>query len=330
VHCLFLLKLFGVDFIFTRFTPFFTYRICAMRLFNRSVLLTSLCLFALVVFLTGCSHSVQTHVPKAATRPLDLAKPEDNMTAFLKMRITTELNKEVYFYASGKIYSFVPGERDRALFDFEMYNVGKIVQTEGGYQMLTREVGFYRDLKTGEYLAKWENPWTKKTEEVIHVWNDPVNQKFQLEGPRGKWAVPFTMLGDRVVMNNDIFLTYPSPLKVAEYPENSASDSYEAAELFQFFAHKADLDNPAIQNAPAEVSWTRIGPWLPWMGMGQRAGNLVYQTRGYKTEKWEDLPQHMRDFIMGKFPEFKHAPDANTAENETSWTYFKKLKSANK
>lgn len=302
-----------------------------MRLFNRTVLLANLCWFSFAVLQTGCNHSAQTLAPKAAAaQPLDLSKPEDNMTAFLKMRLSTTENEEVYFFASGKIYSFVPGERDRPLFDFEMYNVGKIVKIEGGYQMLTREVGFYKDLKTGEYLAKWENPWTKKTEEVIHVWNDPVNQKFQLEGARGKWGVSYTEMGDRVAMNTDIFLTYPSPLTVAEFPENSASDTYEAAELFQFFANKADLDNPTITNAPTEVSWTRIGPWLPWMGMGRRTGGLVYQTRGYKVKSWDALPKQMRDFVMNNFPEFKHAPDANTAENETSWTYFKKLKSAKK
>lgn len=297
-----------------------------------TVLLSCVFSACAIFFLNNCTGTQKTR--QSASLNLDLSKPADNLTAFLKMRISTTENEEVYFYASGTIYSFVAGERDRPLLGFDMYNVGKIQKMEGGYQMLTREVGFYKDLQTGAIIESWQNPWTNKNCEVVHVWNDPVNQKFALEGKFGKWGIPYHDMGNgRICLNSDIFLTYPSPLTIAEFPDNAASDTYEAAELFQFFADKKDLNNPAVANAPAEVSWTRIGPFLPWMGMGQRPGNLVYQCRGYKISgpgAWERVPQQTRDYVMKHHPEFAHAPDTYTTPNETSWTYFKKLKSGKK
>ncbi len=284
---------------------------------------------ALLLAFAGCESAQRSIKPPTSTLSYDLSKPEDNLAAFARVRGSTDENEEIFFYASGTIYSFIYGERDMPILGFEMYNVGKLKKVEGGYHLLTREVGFYKDLKTGQIVEKWYNPWIKDTCEVVQVWNDPVNQRFLLESERGKWGVPYTEHDGRVVMYTDVFLHYPSPLKVVEYPENSASDMYEAAELFQFFFSKADLVNPALKTIPVEVAWTRVGPFLPWMRMGQRPGNLVYQCRGYKVmgpNAWEKLPKQMRDYVLRHHPEFAHAPDTFQTPNETSWTYYKKIK----
>ncbi|CAM5236367.1 hypothetical protein GCM10010329_61550 [Streptomyces spiroverticillatus] len=49
--------------------------------------------------------------------------------------------------------------------------------------------------------------------------------------------------------------------------ESFWGDTYKALELFQFFADRADLagDAPSV---PATKSWSRMSPWLPWMGRG--------------------------------------------------------------
>lgn len=264
----------------------------------------------------------------AASLNLDLDDAADNLTAFAKVRGSLVDNEEVLYYATGTIYGFVNGERDKPLLGFEMYNIARLKNTgENSYELLTREVGLYKDLKTGEILDKWTNPYTEEEVDVLHVWNDPVNQKFVLEGKYGKWGVNHTKLGeDKICMNADVFLIYPSPLKVADYPDNSQADMYEAAELFQFFFSEKDINNPDLKNVPAEISWTRIGPWLPWMKMGQTPGNMVYQCSGYKLNEsdYDTMPAAFRKYIMDNKPEYRHAPEEYTAPNETSWTYFKK------
>ena len=279
--------------------------------------------FLLSLLLPLCAST-----PGIAQKPLDLANPSDNMTAYIKMRGSLDSSEEVVYYWKGLIYSFIPGERSLPLFEMEAYNIAKTRPVEGGYEMLTREVALYRDLKTGEYLEKWYNPFIKDSVEVIHVWNDPVNQSFLLKSPRGDWGIPFMDQGNgRVAMFSDIFLLYPSPLPKAQYPENSRSDQYQAAELFQFFMNKADLDDPKKKSVYNEVGWTRLSDFLPWMRMADRPGYLVYQCRGYKIMggAFDKLPEKLKTYVLGHHPEYATAPKVFTSPNMTSWRYFKKI-----
>ncbi len=263
----------------------------------------------------------------ANAQKLDLNKPEDNLKAFIKMRASLKEGEETVYYWKGLVFSFVPGERSQPLFELEAYNVAKIVKTQGGYNMLTREVALYKDIKTGEYLDKWNNPLTGETVEVVHVWNDPVNQQLLLKGRGGDWGVPWMRMGNgRIAMNSDIFLLYPSPLKKADFPANSRSDLYQAAELFQFFMNEKDL-NSKKNSIYSEVGWTRISDFLPWMRMGDRPGYLVYQCRGYKLMNgtFEALPKPMQEYVKARQPKFMHAPDVYETPNMTSWRYFKEL-----
>lgn len=282
----------------------------------------------LVVLMISCGAPDEKQEKAFEPLNLDLSKPEDNLTAFVKMRASLDENEETTYWWKGSIWSMVPGERSRKLFDMEAYNIAKIRKVEGGYEMLTREVAIYLDPETGEILEEWENPWTGKKVDVLHVWNDPVNQQFMLEGRFGPWGVPYNkMYNGTIVMNSDIFLLYPSVLPKTEYPLNSRSDMYQAAELFQFFFSEEDMNNPNLTNIDANISWTRISDFLPWMEMADLPGQLVYHCRGHKLpNSYADLPAYLREYVERKFPQFASAPDEFVTPNETSWTYFKKYK----
>lgn len=279
------------------------------------------------------SSSVMPPATKAMTKApslnLDLDKAEDNLKAFIKVRGSLNEDEEVIYYANGTIYGFVNGERDKPLMGYEMYNIGRNIKTgPHEYQLLTNEVLLYTDLKTGEVLDTYQNPYTEEEVDVLHVWNSPVNQEQKLNGKYGPWGVNHNKVGDDMIcMNADVFLAYPSPLSMEEYPDNSQSDLYEASELFQFFFSEKDLNNPEINSVDATISWTRLGPWLPWMRMGQRQGLLVYQGAGYKLmeKDFNKMPAVLREYVMAHKPEYRHAPKTFTTPNETSWTYFKKM-----
>jgi hypothetical protein len=40
---------------------------------------------------------------------------------------------------------------------------------------MLREIVFYRDIKTGEILKTWHNPYTDRTVDVVPIANDPFN-----------------------------------------------------------------------------------------------------------------------------------------------------------
>lgn len=244
--------------------------------------------------------------------------PMSNLAAFMKARASLD-GADQFTWLTGNVHSWMPKGQFRHLFGFEGYNVARAVEAEGGYDLLTREAVFYLDPQSREILERWSNPFTETEVDVVHVLNDPVNQQM-------RYPVPTTGVGDDLYFNADIFLAYPSPLPRAEFPENSQDDLYQAAELFQFFCKRSEIEDPAVISASSQVSWTRIAPWLPFMAMGDRPGNLVYHCRGKKLEGgWAQLPEWLRNHVDANYPQFKTAPTEFTKPNETSWTYFRKL-----
>jgi hypothetical protein len=248
----------------------------------------------------------------------------EQLTALAKARVSTD-GRDTTMWWTGDVYSWGPGETNRHLFGFEGLNVARLVAVEGGYELLAREAAFYLDPRSRQILSSWQNPVTEQTVEVVHIWNDPVNQRWLLEGPRGPFRIPMTQLGDRVCFNMDIPLAYPSPLPVADYPDSSADDTYRALELFQFYAPIDALLDQSTASVPCELSWMRMSPWLPWMRMGARPGGLVFHCRGYKLAAYEQVPERTRAYIAAHHPEYATAPQQWSEPNETSWTYFRKL-----
>lgn len=288
------------------------------RKMNRRSILKMFVLGALSHALPGCS--------KKKILKLDLTTPEDNLLAFIKTRGSLDEDEEVVYWWTGNVYAFIPEEKATSLFQFEGYNICKMPSIQGGYAFLSREASFYKDINSGDILETWVNPFTTETVNIVHVWNDPVNHKYLLKNPWGMFSLPYTELGDKICWHFDIFPYYPSPLPRSEYPEFSQSDIYQGAEMFQFYVEKSDLNNAELYSAPADISWTRIGPWLPWMKMGDRPGHLVYQCRGMKLKNgYSDLPIAIQKYVETHNPKFKNAPEKYTEPNETSWTYFKKM-----
>ena len=73
------------------------------------------------------------------------------------------------------------------------------------------------------------------------------------------------------------------------------------------------------------LSWDRVGPWLPWMKMGNKGGHLIYSAFGNKTDSFSDLPELLEDEINSRLPLSKNAPPSKLdQEDVTSWMYFKR------
>ncbi|MFJ8014361.1 DUF1838 family protein [Streptomyces sp. NPDC096339] len=239
--------------------------------------------------------------------------PAELVNALARTRASLD-GEEVTLWWSGDVHSWEPGEPYRRLFGFEGVSVARLLPDgeSGAWQLLNREAAFYLDPVTREIMETWQD------KPVVHVWNDPANLRLR------PFPVPMTELGDQVCFSLEIPLAYPSPLPVAEFPLNSADDTYRALGLFQYFA-PADVTTTDAPSVPATLSWTRMSPWLPWMERGQRPGGLVFHCRGRKLASYDEVPERTRAYIAARHPEFAHAPEKWTEPNETSWTYFRKL-----
>lgn len=260
---------------------------------------------------------------------IDLSTPEGTLTANRKIHCSLKDNEPATYWWHGDMYSRVPGERDRLLFKVEGMNVRQCVsvkdaQKGAGFKLVSRELLFYRDPESGDLVRTWTNPWTDEKVEVIQTANDPVNSTWWPVGRDGQpslWSG--TQQGNQWWMTSTVPLFYKNPLG-GDYQEY-VGGTYHATEMFNFFGDVDDLLDPRKDSAEVRVGWIRLSGFLPWMKMGDRAGNLYFSTAGRKLARWEDMPDRMKRDIMAEFPAYKNPPPGDDARpNETSWTYFKK------
>lgn len=265
----------------------------------------------------------------------DLATPEGQLLALRRIQCSEIDGKAVTYYWKGSAYSRVPGEPDRQLFKVEGMNVRHCGPLPGStnkaeFRLISREILLYEDPVTGAVLRTWDNPWTGKTVDVVHVANDPVNGNYGLVGRDGKpTSLPFEVSGNQWWLTTGVPLFYTNPL-AGDY-QRYVGGTYHATELFNFFGAADDLGNRKKDSADTAVSWQRLSSWLPWMEMGDRAGMLYFHTAGRKLDKWDDISPTMKAEIESTYPIYRNPPPLDDQRpNETSWTYFKKIIDARK
>jgi hypothetical protein len=287
-------------------------------------LLTRLAAIALVVL--SAPLAAQTHIKNGK---LNLDTNRGTTEAFVKLRASLK-PEDVFTWWTGSVFGVEPGKKPEKLFGFEGFNVARMTKLEdGGYQMLSREFAVYRDPKTNEILRTWNNPYTGEVNEVFHVQNDPVNHVMGAgEKSERVYRMPWVIKDNLTMVQIDVPLAYPSPLPVKDYPLESAADLYVGSEHFGFYADTRDLLSPRTNNIPMQLTWTRNGPWLPWMKMGQRPGFMMFVAMGEKLESFSQMSEDLQQLIRSEHPKFLEAPREKVEPNATTWnTYRDYLKS---
>lgn len=280
----------------------------------------------------GCISLLGLGASPVLADTIDTSTAEGYLKVMRKMTCSAADGEAVTYTWAGKVYSRVPGERDRHLFDVEGMNIrqcGSVSDPERGpgYVFVSREIMLYLDPETGEILREWENPWTGATHEVMHVANDPVNGR----GPTYATNADGSMRELRLKEINgtwmsatEVPLFYTNPLG-GDY-QKYVGGTYHATEIFDFNGDMDELMDDNKDVAYPVVAWVRISQFLPWMEMGGRHGNLYFNAMGKKLESYDQLPDIMKDEIAANYPTYTAPPPLDDSRpNETSWTYMKKI-----
>ena len=263
-------------------------------------------------------------------RMLDPSKPEDALEISKRAQCGEADGKPAVYHWSGKFYSRVIGEPDRLLFTGEGMNIRTCVTVEDpkrgkGWRLISREIMLYLDPKTGEVVRKWTNPWTDEVVDVMHIANDPVNQRPQF--PYAADGTPFKFTGRRE--GRWIFAPFEAPLFYhnvlgGEY-QDYIGGKYHAMEIFDFAYDAEEILNLKNPTAYPIVSWVRISDWMPWMKMRGRQGQMVVNAMGNKLKSFDELPKVLKDEIALNYPTYTTPPPLDDQRpNETTWTVFKK------
>jgi len=260
---------------------------------------------------------------------LDYEIPEQALDALVKMRADLT-GAEAAWYWTGSIWAMVSGEGNQRLFGYDGFSMARFAKIEGGYRMLNREVGLYRDPKTGAILEGWRNPFLQREVQVLHRFNDHVNIEIHTEGHFSISMIPALRMGDDVFWSLDMFFFRPSPISRTEYPLNVQHDIYQGAELTLYHARNQDIQDPSLTSASARVTFSRISQWEPFMEMGNRPGQLVFHAAGKKlpggAADLKTVDPAMHAYIQDGYGEYLRAPEQWQPGTVSQWDAFKALK----
>ena len=272
----------------------------------------------------------------AHARDLDPANPEDALEISKRLQCGVSEDRPAVYHWSGNIYGRSPGQPDKLLFKGEGMNIRRCVEVTDpqrgkGWRLVSREVMLMLDPATGEVVKEWTNPYTGETVEVMHIHNDPVNGRPNFA--RSADGKPFALdtlreAGPYVFIPFEVPLFYRNPL-AGDY-QDYVGGTYHAMEIFDFAGLKSDLYDSKKPTAYPMVSWVRVSQWAPWMKMGDRPGQMVFNAIGHKLEGgFEELPAVLKNEIRANYPIYEQAPPADDMRpNETTWTKFKILTDA--
>jgi hypothetical protein len=290
------------------------------------------------MMLGGCAQP--SPEPDARREPIDFSDPAQSLRAFIKLIGNLDPTVETPGWFGGTLFADVRRDRPlKPLMGVEGFGVLRTEpQPDGSYRLFNRELAFYTDLKTGEYIDTWVNPFTREECEVKPIHNMTVNAHMIVSEKHGAaiemdfdgnlMEVPLPLgwqtFGDKCFSNFGVHTMFPNELKPDVWPRESSGKIIRIAEIFQRVANLADLENPDTNSTDYSGTWTRVGPWLPWMRQGPADGNLVFSTFMTKLKSADELSAKFKAHIEERLPEYFIAPPPETwgAKNDSSFSVY--------
>jgi hypothetical protein len=224
---------------------------------------------------------------------LDFTNPIDNLYAFGK--IWSSYEKPIIGCFHGLMYMRIPGKRLVPVFNFVGTGTSQVeFDPQGSLRIKSREVGLFTDIRTGEVLEYWDNPLTGERCEVYHFYNNLLSGTLTTEVPRyfvgnsgdaptvmndgtvfpdenGKlpFRLPFTRVGDDLLLSWDYAHEYTNPVSPVGWPNYSTGPKITPSEHFMMYASLSEVENRDLPTARMRAGFSRMSECWPWMRMGK-------------------------------------------------------------
>jgi len=249
------------------------------------------------------SATAETAAPKAAaqaTSAINFRDPIESLKQFTRIFGDTNVDNVTTGWFQGTVYSVVgDSSKVEPLLGLEGIGIMRCQPMEGGgFRIFNRELAFYKDLRTGEFIDEWKNPLNGKMVETFPMHNMTVNAetapilKFDVEGT--ELSVPFpatwTEIGPYVFSNFEIHASVPSELQPDEWPMESSGPMTRVTEMFQRTVRASDLADSSLTSVPYTGTWMRLSSWYPWMLMGQAEGHMAFRADMAKLNGPDEIP----------------------------------------
>ena len=288
----------------------------------------------------GSNGGAQQTEAQPNMQNVDFSDPAQSLRAFVKATANLDPTIETPGWFGGTVFGDTRRDRPlKPLIGFEGFGVVRAEeQSDGSFKIYNRELAFYKDLKTGEFIDEWKNPYTGEICDVKPIHNMTVNahlivsEKFgvaiEMDFDGTLMQVPLPLgwdrFGDKVFSTFEVHTAFPSELTPEEWPRESAGKVLRIAEIFQRVINYEELANQDVTGAHYDGTWTRVGPWLPWMRQGQADGSVIFRSFMTKLKTIDDIPAPLRKITEERYPEYFQAPPASSwgSKNDSSFSVY--------
>jgi hypothetical protein len=296
-----------------------------------------------------------TTAASGSSRGLDFSDPRDNLYAFGK--IWAGYEEPVIGGFHGLMYARLPGKRLVPLFDYTGTGVMQArIEPNGDLSIKSRETGYFADLRTGEVLEYWDNPFTGERCEVYHFYNDVIggrltteiptflaggnaesptrmNEGTQFPGPDGRYPfiLPFRQHGDDVFLSWDYAHEYANPVTPEGWPGYSTGPRVTPSEHFTMHCSRRALEDRDLPTVRMVAGFTRLSECWPFMRMGRAKDPAVRELTLFGRQFSHkglggvgDVPPKVLAYIEKHAPEYLTLPKDWPVTNERleTWKAF--------
>lgn len=256
---------------------------------------------------------------------LDLRTGRGNQLAYARLQGDLDSSKQKYFWFKGYCSAIRPGKKIEDLVGASGFGVIRLnTRPDGVIERMCREIILYTDLKSGDVLQEWKNPFINETVKVVQVSNDPFNYLIEEyfpqpptfgglnkeKPPRVPFILPWYQHNEWLAMETHIHLAYPSALQPDKWPRESAGPVAQVSEYFAHHVLGADMQNEKLTTVDYRGTWNRVTPWLPWMLMGQMPGLIQYNCfMGTAPDLSDILSRQVMDYAEKNYKKYFNAPE---------------------
>ena len=261
--------------------------------------------------------------PSLSGPHLDLMTPQGNARAYALMQGSLNPDVTSYSWYTGRVSGHRPGEAGRDLMRIIGMGAVRLLPLSGepGWMMLRKELGFFTDLKTGEVIDRWYNPYLDEEVEVVHLANPAINSAikpyvreqglYESVGAPDElkpFVLPWQQVGDRAMTEIHAHIRAKNPLDPATWPRESSGAEVSISDSNSFNVALADLQNASLRKIESFGHWSHSRPWQPWMLMGQAEGHIQYSCFTGSSASLDRMPTQIVALARARFPDFLEAP----------------------
>ena len=267
--------------------------------------------------------------PDAEQFKLDLNDPVALSVARQKV-IGSVAKEAVHSFLRFHFYGQVPGEKAVPLLSMNNYIIDYWEPLERGtYQLRHYEVGYYCEFDTDNPIETWRNPYTKEDLEVYQFILGPIARLYSpgnVIAP-GLAPKPLTshLMGPRFYVATEAISQMPNLFQPDEWPKYSSGEKVNWVSVQTLSALMADVLNPELSSAPANIHLQNFISWGSWMKMGGRPGGTMARGYGTGIAGFDALPEQVHAGFKKYTPEI-FATDSWTDTRFDEIDYFNLMK----